>query len=37
VDHDHDKAFETTKMLLCRAKHLVPDELVGRITASGTP
>ena len=74
VDHDHDKAFETTKMLLCQylaqqphiakasgvsqdvvteiqstlgwpatkeqinqAKHLVPDELVGRITASGTP
>jgi 5,10-methylenetetrahydromethanopterin reductase len=74
VDHDHDKAFETTKMLLCQylaqqphiakasgvsseivtkiqsllgwpasreqidnAKHLVPDELVDRITASGTP
>ncbi len=74
VDHDHDKAFETTKMLLCqylaqqphiakasgvsqeivmeiqstlgwpatkeqinKARHLVPDELVGRITASGTP
>ncbi len=74
VDHDHDRAIETTKMLLCqylaqqphiakasgvsdevvheiqsilgwpatkeqinRAKHLVPDELVHRITASGTP
>jgi 5,10-methylenetetrahydromethanopterin reductase len=74
VDHDHDKAIETTKMLLCQylaqqphiakasgvsqqvvneiqsvlgwpatkeqintAKHLVPDELVSRITASGTP
>ncbi len=74
VDHDHDKAIETTKMLLCqylaqqphiakasgvsdevvheiqsilgwpatkeqinKAKHLVPDELVHRITASGTP
>ncbi|MEZ0395407.1 MAG: LLM class flavin-dependent oxidoreductase [Anaerolineales bacterium] len=74
VDHDHDKAIETTKMLLCqylaqqphiakasgvadevvheiqsilgwpatkeqihRAKHLVPDDLVHRITASGTP
>ena len=74
VDHDHDKAIETTKMLLCqylaqqphiakasgvsmdivneiqsilgwpatkeqinKAKHLVPDELVNRITASGTP
>ncbi|HEB66254.1 MAG TPA: LLM class flavin-dependent oxidoreductase [Chloroflexi bacterium] len=74
VDHDHDKAIETTKMLLCqylaqqphiakasgvsdevvheiqsilgwpatkeqinKAKHLVPDELVDRITASGTP
>ncbi len=74
VDPDHDKAIETTKMLLCqylaqqphiakasgvadevvheiqsilgwpatreqidRAKHLVPDELVHRITASGTP
>jgi 5,10-methylenetetrahydromethanopterin reductase len=74
VDPDHDKAIDTTKMLLCqylaqqphiakasgvskdvideiqsilgwpatkeqinRAKHLVPDELVGRITASGTP
>ncbi len=74
VDRDHDKAIETTKMLLCqylaqqphiakasgvsdevvheiqsilgwpatkeqinRAKHLVPDELVHKITASGTP
>ncbi len=74
VDHDHDKAIETTKMLLCQylaqqphiakasnvsddvvaeiqsilgwpatheqimsAKHLVPDDLVHRITASGTP
>jgi 5,10-methylenetetrahydromethanopterin reductase len=74
VDPDHDKAIETTKMLLCQylaqqphiakasgvsqevvdkiqailgwpatkeqinqAKHLVPDELVHRITASGTP
>jgi len=74
VDEDHDKAIETTKMLLCqylaqqphiakasgvseevvheiqsilgwpatkeqinRAKHLVPDDLVHRITASGTP
>jgi len=74
VDHDHDTAIETTKMLLCqylaqqphiakasgvsqdviisiqsilgwpatkeqinKAKHLVPDELVHRITASGTP
>ncbi len=74
VDLDHDKAIETTKMLLCqylaqqphiakasgvsqeiidsiqailgwpatreqinKAKHLVPDELVNRITASGTP
>jgi 5,10-methylenetetrahydromethanopterin reductase len=74
VDHDHDKAIDTTKMLLCqylaqqphiakasgvsqevvqqiqtilgwpatkeqilKAKDLVPDELVDRITASGTP
>jgi len=74
VDHDHDKAIETTKMLLCqylaqqphiakasgvsqevitgiqstlgwpatreqinKAKHLVPDELIHQITASGTP
>ena len=74
VDNDHDRAIETTKMLLCqylaqqphiakasgvalnvvseiqsilgwpatkeqinKAKHLVPDELVLRITASGTP
>ncbi len=74
VDEDHDKAIETTKMLLCqylaqqphiakasgvsdevvhqiqatlgwpatreqinRAKHFVPDELVLKITASGTP
>ncbi len=74
VDHEHDRAIETTKMLLCQylaqqphiakasgvsqevvgkiqsilgwpatkeqinqAKHLVPDELVSRITASGTP
>ncbi len=74
IDHDHDKAIDTTKMLLCqylaqqphiakasgvadevvheiqsilgwpatreqinRAKHLVPDDLVHRITASGTP
>jgi 5,10-methylenetetrahydromethanopterin reductase len=74
VDHDHDRAIDTTKMLLCQylaqqphiakasgvadevvakiqailgwpatkeqihqAKHLVPDELVYRITASGTP
>jgi 5,10-methylenetetrahydromethanopterin reductase len=74
VDHDHDRAIDTTKMLLCqylaqqphiakasgvsepvvrqiqstlgwpatkeqilRAKNLVPDELVRRITASGTP
>lgn len=74
VDHDHDQAIDTTKMLLCqylaqqphiakasgvadevvheiqsilgwpatkeqinRAKHLVPDNLVHRITASGTP
>ncbi len=74
VDHEHDKAIETTKMLLCqylaqqphiakasgvsdevvheiqsilgwpatkdqinRAKHLVPDALIHRITASGTP
>lgn len=74
VDHDHDKAIETSKMLLCqylaqqphiakasgvsddvvseiqsilgwpatkeqinKAKHLVPDELVYKITASGTP
>jgi 5,10-methylenetetrahydromethanopterin reductase len=74
VDPDHDRAIDTTKMLLCQylaqqphiakasgvsqevvseiqsilgwpatreqilqAKHLVPDELVLRITASGTP
>jgi 5,10-methylenetetrahydromethanopterin reductase len=74
VDHDHDKAIDTTKMLLCQylaqqphiakasgvsddvvaeiqailgwpatheqimqARHLVPDDLVDRITASGTP
>jgi len=74
VDHDHDTAIDTTKMLLCqylaqqphiakasgvsddvvadiqsilgwpatheqieKAKHLVPDDLVYRITASGTP
>lgn len=74
VDYDHDKAIDTTKMLLCqylaqqphiakasnvsndvvaeiqsilgwpatheqimKARHLVPDELVYRITASGTP
>jgi len=74
VDHDHDKAIESTKMLLCqylaqqphiarasgvaqeviaeiqsilgwpatreqidKAKHLVPESLVERITASGTP
>jgi 5,10-methylenetetrahydromethanopterin reductase len=74
VDHDHDVAIETTKMLLCqylaqqphiakasgvsqevvneiqsilgwpatkeqinKAKHFVPDELVNKITASGTP
>ncbi len=74
VDSDHDKAIDTTKMLLCQylaqqphiakasgvsrdvitqiqailgwpatkeqinqAKHLVPDDLVRRITASGTP
>jgi len=74
VDHDHEAAVETTKMLLCqylaqqphiakasgvsyevveniqsilgwpatheqieKAKHLVPDDLVYRITASGTP
>jgi len=74
VDHDHDAAIDTTKMLLCqylaqqphiakasgvsddvvadiqsilgwpatheqieKAKHLVPDDLVYRITASGTP
>lgn len=74
VDHDHDAAIDTTKMLLCqylaqqphiakasrvssdvvseiqsilgwpatheqieKAKHLVPDDLVAHITASGTP
>jgi 5,10-methylenetetrahydromethanopterin reductase len=74
VDEDHDKAIETTKMLLCqymaqqphiakasgvsdevvheiqsilgwpatkqqinKAKHFVPDFLVEKITASGTP
>ena len=74
VDHDHDAAIDTTKMLLCqylaqqphiakasgvsddvvaeiqlilgwpatheqiaKARHLVPDDLVHRITASGTP
>jgi 5,10-methylenetetrahydromethanopterin reductase len=74
VDEDHDKAVESSKMLLCqylaqqphiakasgvspdvvteiqstlgwpatkeqieKAKHLVPDDLVNRITASGTP
>jgi 5,10-methylenetetrahydromethanopterin reductase len=74
VDHDHDRAIEASKMLLCqylaqqphiasasgvseeivneiqsilgwpatkeqinKAKHLVPDEVVLRITASGTP
>lgn len=74
VDEDHDKAIDTTKMLLCqymaqqphiakasgvsdevvheiqstlgwpatkeqinKAKHHVPDELVYKITASGTP
>ncbi|HEX7619981.1 MAG TPA: LLM class flavin-dependent oxidoreductase, partial [Anaerolineales bacterium] len=74
VDHDHDRAIESTKMLLCQylaqqphiasgsgvskevvvaiqsilgwpatkeqineAKHFVPDDLVLRITASGTP
>lgn len=74
VDHDRDKAIDTTKTLLCQylaqqphiakasgvsndvvaeiqsilgwpatheqiesAKHLVPDDLVHRITASGTP
>ena len=74
VDHDHTKAIDTTKALLCqylaqqphiakasevtpdvideiqsilgwpatheqieKAKHLVPDDLVYRITASGTP
>jgi 5,10-methylenetetrahydromethanopterin reductase len=74
VDHEYDKAIDTTKMLLCQylaqqphiakasgvsndvvaeiqsilgwpatheqiiqARHLVPDDLVHRITASGTP
>ena len=74
VDHDHDKAIDTTKMLLCQylaqqphiakasgvsmdvveeiqsilgwpatheqiqaAKHIVPDSLIERISASGTP
>jgi 5,10-methylenetetrahydromethanopterin reductase len=74
VEHEHERAIETSKMLLCQylaqqphiakasgvaqevvtqiqsilgwpatkeqieqAKHLVPDELVHRITASGTP
>jgi len=74
VDHDHDAAIDTSKMLLCqylaqqphiakasgvsndvvaeiqsilgwpatheqieKAKHLVPDDLVYRITASGSP
>lgn len=74
VDHEHARAIDTTKMLLCqylaqqphiakasgvsqevvaeiqsilgwpatkeqieKAKHLVPDDLVHRITASGTP
>ncbi len=74
VDHDHDKAIDSTRMLLCqylaqqphiakasgvspdvvaeiqstlgwpatkeqinKAKHLVPEELIYRITASGTP
>jgi 5,10-methylenetetrahydromethanopterin reductase len=74
VDHDHETAIDTTKMLLCQylaqqphiakasgvsddvvgeiqsilgwpatheqimqARHLVPDDLVHRITASGTP
>ncbi|MFH1524367.1 MAG: LLM class flavin-dependent oxidoreductase [Chloroflexota bacterium] len=74
VEHEHDNAIETTKMLLCqylaqqphiakssgvkqevvteiqstlgwpatkeqinKVKHLIPDELVNRITASGTP
>jgi len=74
VNHDHDAAIDTTKMLLCqylaqqphiakasgvsddvvaeiqsilgwpatheqiaKARHLVPDDLVHRITASGTP
>jgi 5,10-methylenetetrahydromethanopterin reductase len=74
VDHDHEVAFENTKMLLCqymaqqphiakasgvsdevvheiqsilgwpatkeqidKAKHFVPDKLVDKITASGTP
>jgi 5,10-methylenetetrahydromethanopterin reductase len=74
VDQDHNKAIDTTKMLLCqylaqqphiakasgvsadvvaeiqsilgwpatkeqinKARHLVPDDLVHRITASGTP
>ena len=74
VDHDHDKAIDATKMLLCQylaqqphiaagsgvskdvvtsiqsilgwpatkeqinlAKHFVPEDLVLRITASGTP
>ncbi len=74
VDHDHDAAIDTTKMLLCqylaqqphiakasgvsddvvaeiqsilgwpatheqiaKARHLVPDDLVRNITASGTP
>ena len=74
VDHDHDRAIEASKMLLCqylaqqphiaaasgvsrevvseiqsvlgwpatkeqinKARHLVPDELVLKITASGTP
>ncbi len=74
VDHDHDKAFDTTRGLLCqylaqqphiakasgvstdvveqiqsilgwpatheqieKAKHLVPEALIERITASGTP
>jgi len=74
VDYDHDKAIDTTKMLLCQylaqqphiakasgvsndvvaeiqsilgwpathdqimqARHLVPDDLVHHITASGTP
>jgi 5,10-methylenetetrahydromethanopterin reductase len=74
VDHDHDRAIDHTRMLLCqylaqqphiakasgvseevvrqiqsilgwpatkeqinRAKHLVPEDLIYRITASGTP
>jgi 5,10-methylenetetrahydromethanopterin reductase len=74
VDHDHDRAIDTTRMLLCQylaqqphiakasgvsedvvkqiqsilgwpatkeqinhAKHLVPEELICHITASGTP